>query len=116
MKHLLIVYPPVTGGTLQMARAAAAGGSREPTVSVRLETAAAAGPEALLEASGYLFACPENLAAMSGMMKDFFDRSYYPVLETLPGRPDPTPICPGGDGTNPPRQSERLATGRRLKE
>jgi len=88
MKQLLIVYHTVTGGTLQMARAAAAGGSRESTVRVRLETAAAAGPDALLESSGYLFACPENLAAMSGMMKDFFDRTYYPVLESL--RADPT--------------------------
>jgi len=75
MKQLLIVYHTVTGGTLQMARAAAAGGSRESTVRVRLETAAAAGPDALLNSSGYLFACPENLAAMSGMMKDFFDRT-----------------------------------------
>jgi multimeric flavodoxin WrbA len=115
MKQLLIVYHTYTGGTLQMARAAAAGGSREPTVKVRLETAAAAGPEALLEASGYLFACPENLAAMSGMMKDFFDRSYYPVLESLQGRPYATLICAGSDGSNAARQIERIATGWRLK-
>src|SRR6202048_206397 len=115
MKQLLIVYHTVTGGTLQMARAAAAGGSREPTVSVRLEAAAAAGPEALLEASGYLFACPENLAAMSGMMKDFFDRSYYPVLESLQGRPYATLICAGSDGSHAARQIERIATGWRLR-
>jgi multimeric flavodoxin WrbA len=113
MKQLLIVYHTYTGGTLQMARAAAAGARRE--VTVRLETAAAAGPEALLEASGYLFACPENLAAMSGMMKDFFDRSYYPVLESLQGRPYATLICAGSDGSNAARQIERIATGWRLK-
>ena len=115
MKQLLIVYHTLTGGTLQMARAAAAGAGREPTVRVRLETAAAAGPDALLEASGYLFACPENLAAMSGVMKDFFDRSYYPVLEGLQGRPYATLICAGSDGSNAARQIERIATGWRLK-
>ncbi|HEV7446865.1 MAG TPA: NAD(P)H-dependent oxidoreductase [Steroidobacteraceae bacterium] len=115
MKQLLIVYHSLTGGTLQMARAAAAGGGREPTVRVRLEAAATAGPNALLEASGYLFACPENLAAMSGVMKDFFDRSYYPVLEGLQGRPYATLICAGSDGSNAARQIERIATGWRLK-
>ena len=98
-----------------MAQAAAAGGSREATVRVRLETAAASGPRALLESSGYVFACPENLAAMSGMMKDFFDRSYYPVLDQLVGRPYATLICAGSDGTNAARQIERIATGWRLK-
>jgi NAD(P)H-dependent FMN reductase len=115
MKQLLIVYHSLTGGTLQMARAAAAGGSREATVKVRLETATAAGPESLLESSGYLFACPENLAAMSGLMKDFFDRTYYPVLERIQGRPYATLICAGSDGTNAARQIERIATGWRLK-
>jgi NAD(P)H-dependent FMN reductase len=115
MKRLLIVYHTLTGGTLQMARAAAAGGAREPEVVVRLESAVAAGPDELLEAEAYLFACPENLAAMSGLMKDFFDRSYYPVLERLQGRPYATLICAGSDGSNAARQIERIATGWRLK-
>jgi multimeric flavodoxin WrbA len=98
-----------------MARAAAAGATRESTLAVRLESATAAGPDALLESSGYLFACPENLAAMSGLMKDFFDRSYYPVLERLQGRPYAILICAGSDGSNAARQIERIATGWRLK-
>jgi multimeric flavodoxin WrbA len=114
-KQLLIVYHSRTGGTLQMARAAAAGGAREPTVSVRLAAAAATGPDALLEASAYLFACPENLAALSGVMKDFFDRCYYPVLDKIQGRPYATLICAGSDGSNAARQIERIATGWRLK-
>jgi multimeric flavodoxin WrbA len=113
MAQLLIVYHTLTGGTLQMAHAAASGA--ESTVSVRLEAAPACAAEALLEASGYLFACPENLAAMSGLMKDFFDRCYYPVLERLQGRPYATLICAGSDGTNAARQIERIATGWRLK-
>ena len=115
MKQLLIVYHTQTGGTLQMARAAAAGAERESTIAVRLATASAVGPGELLESSGYLFACPENLAAMSGLMKDFFDRSYYPVLERLQGRPYAILICAGSDGSNAARQIERIATGWRLK-
>jgi multimeric flavodoxin WrbA len=115
MKSLLIVYHTLTGGSLQLAQATAAGSAREPAVAMRLETAAAAGPDELLAADGYLFVCPENLAAMSGVMKDFFDRSYYPVLERLLGRPYASVICAGSDGSNAARQIERIATGWRLK-
>jgi multimeric flavodoxin WrbA len=115
MKQLVIVCHSRTGGALQMARAAEAGCSREPTVSVRLLEAAAAGPDELLAGCGYLFACPENLAAVSGLMKDFFDRCYYPVLDRLQGRPYATLICAGSDGANAARQIERIATGWRLK-
>src|ERR1700691_4249745 len=111
MKRLLIVYHTLTGGTLQMARAAAAGCAREPGLAMRLEAATTAGADELLEADGYLFASPENLAAMSGLMKDFFDRTYYPVLERIQGRPYATLICAGSDGSNAARQVERIATG-----
>lgn len=115
MKRLLIVYHSLTGGTLQMAQAAAAGAQREAGVTVRLEKAAAAAPEGLLEADGYLFACPENLAAMSGVMKDFFDRTYYPALDRIQGRAYAILVCAGTDGTNAARQIERIATGWRLR-
>jgi multimeric flavodoxin WrbA len=115
VKQLLIVYHTQTGGTLQMARAAATAATEVSGVAVRLEIATEVGPEALLESSGYLFACPENLAAMSGLMKDFFDRTYYPVLDQIQGRPYAILICAGSDGTNAARQIERIATGWRLK-
>jgi len=115
MKRLLIVYHTLTGGTAQMARAAAAGSARQPEVASRTETAAAAGPDEVLGADGYLFACPENLGAMSGLMKDFFDRCYYPVLDRIQGRPYATLICAGSDGTNAARQIERIVTGWRLR-
>lgn len=115
MKTVLIVQHSVTGGALQMARAAAAGAAHETHVRVRLEGAAESGSHALLEADGYLFACPENLAAISGLMKDFFDRSYYAVLGRIEGRPYASLICAGSDGSNAARQIERIATGWRLR-
>ncbi len=115
MKTLLIVYHSLTGGSLQMARAAAAGAARESTVRVRLEAATESGPQSLLESDGYLFACPENLAAVSGLMKDFFDRCYYEVLGRIEGRPYASLICAGSDGANAARQIERIATGWRLR-
>jgi len=98
-----------------MAEAAALGAARESTVAVNLTTAAEANAQLLLQADGYLFACPENLAALSGLMKDFFDRTYYGVLDRIQGRPYATLICAGSDGTNAVRQIERIATGWRLK-
>lgn len=99
-----------------MAAAAAEGAAGAEGVATQMLTAAAAGPEELLASDGYLFACPENLAAMAGLMKDFFDRSYYPVLEKIMGRPYATLICAGSDGSNAARQIERIATGWRLRE
>jgi multimeric flavodoxin WrbA len=115
MKKLLIVFHSKTGGTLQMAQAAAKGAASEPEVKVNLIHAAEAGPDELLESNGYIFATPENLAMMSGVMKDFFDRTYYPVLDRIAGRPYATLICAGSDGENAARQIQRIATGWRLK-
>ncbi len=120
MKSLLIVYHSHTGGTGQMARAAARGAQSEARsdgeVAVELVTAQAAGPRDMLAADGYIFACPENLAAIAGVMKDFFDRSYYPVLDRINGRPFLTLVCAGSDGHNAVRQIARIATGWRLRQ
>ncbi len=114
-KTLLIVYHSMTGGTRQMAEAAcAAARAAEPTVAVRLLHAAEAGAADVLAADGYLFATPENLAAISGQLKDFFDRSYYGVLDQINGRPYACLVCAGSDGQNAARQMARIATGWRL--
>ena len=122
MKTLLIVYHSMTDGTRQMATAAAAAaatavgaGGDAPAVRVTLLHASQAGPADLLGADGYLFATPENLASMSGLMKDFFDRCYYAALDQVNGRPYAAMICAGSDGRNAARQIERIATGWRLK-
>ena len=69
----------------------------------------------VLAADGYIFATPETLAAISGLMKDFFDRTYYAALERINGRPYASLICAGSDGQNAARQIERIATGWRLR-
>jgi multimeric flavodoxin WrbA len=115
MKTLLIAYHSRTGGTRQMAEAAAGGAAEEAAVHVRLLTAVQAGPDDILAADGFIFATPENLAAMAGVMKDFFDRTYYPVLDRVNGRPYAALICAGSDGQGTARQIARIATGWRLR-
>ena len=85
-------------------------------VETQLQRAEDTGPDDLLNADGYLFAAPENLAALSGEMKAFFDRCYYPVLGKIEGRPYAQMICAGSDGDNAARQTARIATGWRLKQ
>jgi multimeric flavodoxin WrbA len=115
MKTLLIVFHSLTGGTRQMALAAASGAVREAAVQTRLLAAPRAGPADLLEADGYIFATPETLASIAGLMKDFFERTYYPALDRIQGRPYASLICAGSDGQNAARQVARIATGWRLR-
>ena len=110
-KTLLIVWHSRTGGAEAMARAAA----ETDEAAVILKRAGEATPEDLRAADSYIFACPENLASMSGVMKDFFDRCYYPVLGKIEGRPYATMICAGSDGEGAARQIARIALGWRLK-
>jgi multimeric flavodoxin WrbA len=98
-----------------MVEAVARGAALETAVRVRLLPAPLAQAADLLEADGYIFGTPENLAAMAGPMKDFFDRTYYPALDQISARPYTTLICAGSDGHNAARQVERIATGWRLK-
>jgi len=98
-----------------MAAAAHDGAAAERDVHTRLLSAVAAQVEDVLAADGYIFAAPENLAALAGEMKAFFDRCYYPVLDRINGRPFATLICAGSDGSNAARQIARIVTGWRLR-
>lgn len=116
--ELLIVYHSRTGGSQQMAQAAAQAATltAQSETTTRLVPAEKANPQDMLTASGYIFCAPENLAALSGVMKEFFDRCYYPVLGQIEGRPYAQMICAGSDGENAARQLARIATGWRLKQ
>jgi multimeric flavodoxin WrbA len=115
MKTLLVIHHSMTDGARQMAQAALEGAMGESNIAVAGLHAAEAAPEDLLEADGYIFATPENLASMAGVMKDFFDRCYYPLLYQIQGRPYAMMICAGSDGTGAARQIARIAIGWRLK-
>ena len=108
---LLIIWHSRTGTSEQLAQAA----HQEAGADGRLLRAEEVEPEDLLAADGYLFCCPENLASMSGEMKEMFDRCYYPVLGKIEGRPYATVIAAGSDGEGAQRQIDRIATGWRLK-
>ncbi len=115
VKRLLIIWHSFTGGTARMAEEAAQGAAGETGTATVLLRAAMAGPEDVLAADGYIFAGPENLAAMAGVQKDFFDRCYYPLLGRIEGRPYACMVCAGTDGENAARQVARIATGWRLR-
>ena len=70
----------------------------------------------ILLADAVIFACPENLALMSGAMKEFFDLNYYRLLGKVNGKSYACVIAAGSDGTGAMRQIERIATGLRLKK
>lgn len=72
-------------------------------------------PGALLDAAGYVFVCPENLGAMTGLMKEMFDRCYYPLVGRLEGRPYATAIAAGSGGQGAQAQIDRIVTGWRLR-
>ena len=116
MKNLLIVYYSYTGGTQQMAEAAAEAAQGEKDTHTALMRAEDCQPSDMLAADGYIFATPENLAAIAGVMKAFFDRCYYPLLGQIEARPYAAMICAGSDGENARKQLERIATGWRLKK
>lgn len=109
--RLLIAWHSRTGASEAMAHAAAEGAGD----SALLLRADEVEPETILSCAGYLFVCPENLATMSGLMKEMFDRCYYPVLGRIEGRPFATAIAAGSDGEGAQRQIDRIAQGWRLR-
>ncbi len=121
-KQLLVVWHSRTGAAQQMAQAAMKGAQ---TVATELESmdrlnivvkqASQVDATDLLDADGFVFCAPENLASLSGAMKEFFDRNYYAVLDQLNGRPYAIMISAGSDGSGAARQAERICTGWRLR-
>jgi multimeric flavodoxin WrbA len=110
-RHLLIIWHSRTGAARAMAAAACAGAGS----GARLLRAEEVQAGDILAAAGYLFVCPENLATMSGLMKEMFDRCYYPVLGHIEGRAYATMIAAGSDGEGAQRQIDRIAKGWRLQ-
>ena len=117
-KRLLIVYHSATGGTTAMLDAVVAGASNPifESVEVCVHAALAAGATHVLGADGIILGTPENFGYMSGGLKDFFDRIYYPCLEHTQGRPYGCFIRAGNDGRGARAAIERIVNGLRWRE
>ncbi|MDX1433849.1 MAG: NAD(P)H-dependent oxidoreductase [Gammaproteobacteria bacterium] len=117
MKHLLIVYHSQSGNTESMAQAVLRG-ARSPDVEgveTRMLRALEAGVDDLLWADALLLGTPENFGYMSGAMKDFLDRTYYPCEGKVTSLPYAIFISAGNDGTGAVSSIERIARGYPLR-
>lgn len=108
---LAIIWHSRTGASEAMAHAIADGADG----LAALVRAQDAEPETLIAAAGIVFVCPENLGSLSGIMKDMFDRTYYPVLGKIEGRAYATAIAAGSAGQGAEGQIDRIVTGWRLR-
>lgn len=117
-RHLLIVWHSQTGRTESMMRAVLKGAAHPDLkdVEVRCLRTFDAGPEDLLWADGLLLGTPENFGYMSGAMKDFLDRTFYPVEGKIQSLPYAIFISAGNDGTGAVRAIRRIANGYPFKE
>ncbi len=116
MKRLLIIRHTQGGSTERLAQAVLVGARREPDVEAMLVGAFDTGPEDLLAAHGYVFGTPENFGYMSGGLKDFFDRTYYPTEGKLVNRPYAVFVKAGNDGSGALGSIERIVRGMQLRK
>jgi multimeric flavodoxin WrbA len=115
MKQLLIVAHAPSPNTRRLVDAALKGARHADIegVSARWKPPLEAGPEDVLACDGILLGTTENLGYMSGALKDFFDRTYYAVLEEKQGLPCALYVRAGHDGTGTRRAIESIVTGLR---
>lgn len=112
MKSLLILYSGQSGRTRAMCEAVVAGAATQSAdVTARCLYAPDASLDDLLWADALLLGTPENFGYMSGLLKDFFDRTYYPAEGKTVGLPYAVFISAGNDGTGAARAIERIASG-----
>ena len=112
---LLIIYHTQTGNTERLAQAVLAGAQEMEDVEIRFLRAFDADLDDLLWADGLLIGTPENFGYMSGAVKDFLDRTYYPAQDKVNGMPYSIFVSCGNDGSGAIFNIERIAKGYPLK-
>jgi multimeric flavodoxin WrbA len=117
MKPLLILHAGSDYGATRTLVEAARTGAREaaPELELRVLEALQAGPEDLRAAAAVLFATPEKFGYMAGALKDFFDRSFYPLQGAVPGLGYALIVCAGNDGRGAVESVQRIVRGFPLK-
>ena len=84
-------------------------------VETRMLRAGEAGPDDLLWADAVILGTPENFGYMSGAMKDFLDRTYYPCEGKVESLPYAIFISAGNDGSGAVSSIQRIARGYPLR-
>jgi len=117
-KHLLIVSHSQSGSTASMAEAVVRGArsSQVDGVEVREKSALEATADDLLWADAFILGTPENFGYMSGAMKYFLDRVYYPCEGKIAGKAFALFIRAGNDGSGAISSIRRILTGLAVKE
>ncbi|XXK43870.1 flavodoxin family protein [Porticoccaceae bacterium nBUS_17] len=116
MKNLLVIYHSQSGGTERMAQAVYAGCQQDEDVETRFLKAFDATLDDLLWADGIIFGTPENFGYMSGALKDFFDRTFYPAEPHQINLPYCMFVSSGNDGTGAVREVDRIVRGYPLRK
>lgn len=114
-KRLLVVTHAPSENTRRLREALLRGACHPDIAGVEVVSRAALEtvPDDVLVADAIILGTTENLGYMSGALKDFFDRCYYPVLERKQGLPCACYIRAGHDGTGTRRAIESIVTGLR---
>ena len=116
MARILIVYHSQTGNTERMAEAVAEGARGIEGTEAILKRAGETVTEDFVSADGIAFGTPENFGTMSGMMKDLFDRTFYPAQGRVFRKPYVAFVSAGNDGSGALNAIERIALGYQFRK
>jgi multimeric flavodoxin WrbA len=117
MQHLLIIHGGHVGGRTHRMLEAVQRGVIDAQEAIELRTLPAlqANTDDLLWANALLIGTPEHFGYMSGAVKDFMDRTFYPVEGKVEGLPYGVFVSAGNDGTGAVSSIERIALGYKWK-